>query len=78
VCVCVCVCVYIYIYMQKCKAIKVVVPLGRFSVEFPVAGKKSATYILRVVALTSTIWAILLYSITLCLQSAPLLFVIFL
>jgi hypothetical protein len=49
--VCVCVCVYIYIYVGKCKAIKFAVTLGRFSVEFPVAGKKSATYILRVVAL---------------------------
>ena len=67
-----CVCVW------KCKAVKVAVPLGRFSVEFPVAGKKSATYILRVVALTSSIWAIIFYSITVCLQSAPPLFVIFL
>ena len=51
---------------------KVVVPLGRFSVEFLVAEKKSATYILRVVALTSSIWAIILFSVTLCLQSAAL------
>jgi len=64
--------IYIYIYMQKCKAMKVVVPLGRFSVEFLVAEKKSATYIVRVVALTSSIWAIILFSVTLCLQSAAL------